>query len=915
MFSIVPFHKYLQKMVCFEIWVLWLVIVPATIIHGDTSADEINAECLGSRVQFTIHGSSSAVTPLEVYAVNDTQIVLITPYLAAQCGYTQKSDPWGNTIVSASLQSCFAKKEDGMAFTVAMQFKLYDFPTSSEKVHEVTKSCSHKMTSREIMCETNFMEVSVRKALPDKTAALKHLPTVDSNLELWKIILYTPEEKAFYEEDLLKMGYSVNSSPSRLVMRSPYNMAESFVERLADVDMIVFKSAVLYRDRWMMAIVEASAACPTNGATVVGQMIFWHVPLQIPHLMSSDVEILEVHLGVNGRRLTPVEMASHNYTMSFTESHIVIVIPIGSPDGYYKSHVHMEHYHISYTIEPMLEMLWKELLDRTTYQVLFPITTPLTPWQPQITDNTLAKQKMFDVLLGYFLPDVELLNITVGSQVLSISELISRGFGIQEHHFPNGTKGFSFRVSFSDPNVQKMNLRYDVTSYTLPLIFGFVILPEHATFLHSAVLEASLRDLVLPGAGGSCGNESFNIYVKYGNTPESQLKIILGERELNNDNLQQYNHHRNDTHFTIDVPLMSPDVIFESVKLAGVRGRLDLKIKDSVNDWDLKDLSLACPFYVPLLECLSNGTMTVILPKLESVPNLNPGELSLRDPACKPIYTEDHFAYFHFALNTCGTSRTFVEDTMKYENEVTWKEEPLQTISESLSEPYKQYRFTVSCIYKANSTQSVMFHSVPHLKEPEADVGTGELTVQLRLSQDMVYRLFYHDEDYPVLKFLKQPLYFEVGMDHSSDARIAVVLENCWATLTKDRHSRPRWDLIVDGCPSSKDPEQTKLLPVMADDRVHIPDHFKRFEVETFNFKDDGSLDGDEDVNMARRVFVHCDVILCHVENAAEGRCFQQCATPRNPNQASHFSRVRRRSDFTKEELQHVSTGPILLMG
>lgn len=47
----------------------------------------------------------------------------------------------------------------------------------------------------------------------------------------------------------------------------------------------------------------------------------------------------------------------------------------------------MEHYYISYTIEPMMEVLWKEGLDKTLYKVLFPITTPLTPWMPQITDS------------------------------------------------------------------------------------------------------------------------------------------------------------------------------------------------------------------------------------------------------------------------------------------------------------------------------------------------------------------------------------------------------------------------------------------------------------------------------------------------------------------------------------------------
>lgn len=39
------------------------------------------------------------------------------------------------------------------------------------------------------------------------------------------------------------------------------------------------------------------------------------------------------------------------------------------------------------------------------------------------------------------------------------------------------------------------NFRLDVTTYTLPLVFGFAIMPEHTTFAHSIVLEASLADI------------------------------------------------------------------------------------------------------------------------------------------------------------------------------------------------------------------------------------------------------------------------------------------------------------------------------------------------------------------------------------------------------------------------------------
>lgn len=57
-------------------------------------------------------------------------------------------------------------------------------------------------------------------------------------------------------------------------------------------------------------------------------------------------------------------------------------------------------------------------------------------------------------------------------------------------------------------------------------------------------------------------------------------------------------------------------------------------------------------------ECFYNGTIGVVVPKLESVPRLLPGELSLRDPACKPYYNEAHFAFFRFDVTTCGTTRT-----------------------------------------------------------------------------------------------------------------------------------------------------------------------------------------------------------------------------------------------------------------
>lgn len=41
-------------------------------------------------------------------------------------------------------------------------------------------------------------------------------------------------------------------------------------------------------------------------------------------------------MGINGQRLEKSQMAARGYTLSVRDFHIVIEIPMGSPDGYYK---------------------------------------------------------------------------------------------------------------------------------------------------------------------------------------------------------------------------------------------------------------------------------------------------------------------------------------------------------------------------------------------------------------------------------------------------------------------------------------------------------------------------------------------------------------------------------------------------
>lgn len=53
--------------------------------------------------------------------------------------------------------------------------------------------------------------------------------------------------------------------------------------------------------------------------------------------------------------------------------------------------------------------------------------------------------------------------------------------------------------------------------------------------------------------------------------------------------------------------------------------------------------------------------MTALAVKVESLRNLVPGSLTLKDTSCKPSFSDDRFAYFSFSVNSCGTTRTVSE--------------------------------------------------------------------------------------------------------------------------------------------------------------------------------------------------------------------------------------------------------------
>ncbi|KAL6095853.1 uncharacterized protein ACO6RY_09688 [Pungitius sinensis] len=849
---------------------------------------------------------------LEVEAVNGTQHVVLTPSLAAQCGYSMESDPSGNTRIYSSLLGCYVDNKNDQTFNVGLRLQMYSNSQSDVVTHDVKQTCSYtQWASREILCDRNYMEVSGyiydagAKGPAQDVKDGNNLPDASGTAHgIWKVTFYTPEPVAMVPREAEQAGYGLKLTSTRLVVRSPYNTAQTTSEEVGGVPMEVIRVSAYYQTPHGLNVMDLAAACPTGGVLFINNLISWHVPRSLTPLLDGSFEVLELYMGINGKRLDRSQMATRGYTLSTTRHHIVIEIPVGSPDGHFKSHAPDYQYHITYSVEPMLEVLWRTTDSKyTRYKVLFPISTPLMPQPPHIQETTVPEARVFSVVLGTFLHDVVLKNITFSTGVLTVEESNARGFTIQEHRYTNGTKDYSLSVPFDADVVLKHNPEILVTTYFLPLTFGFIILPEETPFAHKVELQASRKDVVLPTITGTCDKKHFYITVKYG-SQGNNFQAMVGFRHLTPEMAEEYQFKDNCTHSSFILPYNAEDAVFEHITTDSLRVRVDFSLLDDDNRL-LADFYLSCPFPFTTTTCYPNGTMTAMAVKVQSVANLDPSSLTLKDQSCKPAVSDDRFALFSFSVDSCGTTRTFFEHYMLYENEIGlyYNKGVAKT---SPTDP--AYRQTISCYYLVNGTQTVGVSSKQRLYEPNAGIGSGQLMVQIRLAQDSSYQLFYQEEDYPVVKYLRQPLYFEVELIDSSDPNLELIVEKCWATLAEDRTSPPSWDIIVDGCENPDDIYATVFHPVVSDSRVLFPSHIKRFSMKMFTFIKDKAVLKDE-------IYVHCDAVICDATSRADS-CRGQCVQPTRQSNARPYegkgAKHRRRATDSTQQRQ-MSSGLIVL--
>nr|XP_014351266.1 PREDICTED: zona pellucida sperm-binding protein 4-like [Latimeria chalumnae] len=200
------------------------------------------------------------------------------------------------------------------------------------------------------------------------------------------------------------------------------------------------------------------------------------------------------------------------------------------------------------------------------------------------------------------------------------------------------------------------------------------------------------------------------------------------------------------------------------------------------------------PCYYGNTGCSKNGQFVILVAKEMTRPSLDLNSVYLKGgsgAACRPIGDSLDLLVFKFPVSACGTIKQVEGDSVVYETKVVATRKILQGPRGNITrQSYFRYNGSASEQLQAN---------VLTLAPPLPATDKGDLQIQLRIAKVSQYNSWYLDSDYPVVKFLRDPVFVEVRILGRTDPSIVLMLGDCWATPNGNPQSNIIWNILVNG--------------------------------------------------------------------------------------------------------------------
>ncbi|XP_052315586.1 uncharacterized protein LOC118392015 isoform X6 [Oncorhynchus keta] len=656
-------------------------------------------------------------------AVDADGVHPITKQYGSECGYMFSILPLpGHAELRASYFSCHTDNQDDEVFTFSFNLITID-ANGVEATYSVNATCSLSLpwSPREVSCEENYMEVSVRGEVSDLpgtkadvwSAALAKAHS--SAMSTWQVMFQQEGQQLtlMSPSEARELGYVFYLTQGRLVFRSPYTPGSV----MGSVTMVngtlveVVYLILVSRQRWMVIMVNLVVACSTDEGMYDGVGLVWQTPTLLSPLFSglSGSESIKISMGVDGQLLDEPITAERGYSLDISDTTVQISIPFNAAGGYRKSFVMDNMYREFYVVRLYYEQIFMDDSGvETRLRLHRPMNTPLLIQHLSIINQTVLEDRVFTVYLGNLSYDVDLVAVTLNGHNFTILEANKSGLVITMVPQPNSTlHAYILRVPFEDAVVHKLYSPEGLLQFSMDINYTLVIMPQKEPFYYLASVVAQFNDVFPPVFKGVCNEKSISFQMAH--KPFDYLwEVGVGPYILNSNLAAKrgYIMQNDSKSLTLEVPLFSVGYTYKDINLKQFYGSFEIRSRLPKTLEVKSSLAKACLFQTTevialtqrSLVCSTEGVVTVVTDVTLAIPGAEPNGTFLLDSTCRPQETDDTRALFSFGLHTCGTRVQVDHQHVTYENDIN-VEHKSQSVNATVKTGDTASVVIVRCVY------------------------------------------------------------------------------------------------------------------------------------------------------------------------------------------------------------------------
>uniref|UniRef100_A0A8C6WWX6 Zona pellucida protein AX 4 n=1 Tax=Neogobius melanostomus TaxID=47308 RepID=A0A8C6WWX6_9GOBI len=274
-------------------------------------------------------------------AVDETGVFPITEQYAAQCGYTA-----GILIVPglvelrASYFSCHTTNQNDQIFT--FNFNLIVTHNEERVSYALNKTCSPSLpwSPREVTCEVNYLEVSVKS---DVFCPLAPKPDIwNSSMQTvygsatpgWQVVLVKEGKgmKPLTLSEARLNGYTFTVTENRLVARAAYGQPHSSRSEIDGISLEVLHAIMFSRQEWHVLLVDLVAPCTMYEAPYDGS---GYMTWETPFTLYTGLHTTNFSFGLDGKLWEPHVAQDMGYSVT-SDGTVKVGVPYDADGAYRK---------------------------------------------------------------------------------------------------------------------------------------------------------------------------------------------------------------------------------------------------------------------------------------------------------------------------------------------------------------------------------------------------------------------------------------------------------------------------------------------------------------------------------------------------------------------------------------------------